>query len=192
MNIAGVDEVGRGAIFGPVFAAAVVLNTQSEEILKLLGLKDSKLLTPKKRGILDPIIKQKSYAWGIGISSANEIDKFGIRRATEKAMIRALDKINCDLDLVLVDGILPIQNWEGKQKVIKGGDNKVMSISAASVIAKEARDLHIKLIAKKFQGYFLENHVGYGTKKHREAIKKLGITNLHRKTFLSKIIAENI
>ncbi len=188
MNIAGLDEVGKGSLFGPVFAAAVVLKDNSSENLINHGLTDSKLINAKKRSSLVPLIKSASYAWGIGQSAASEIDTLGIRTATEKAMLRALHKLYISLDIILVDGSLPLRIWEGPQKNIIHGDKLCAEISAASILAKESRDALIKRLALQFPGYALERHAGYGTRIHRESIIKLGASRLHRKSFLSKIL----
>ena len=187
-QIVGVDEVGRGSLFGPVFAGAVVLNKNIEKVLIKAGLKDSKKLTYRKRNMLFHIIKKNAIDWGIGQASHKEIDTLGIRRATEIAMIRALQKISEPIDMVLVDGILPISIWEKKQKTIIRGDSIYPSIAAASVIAKVYRDELVKRISKAFPNYDIYNNVGYGTKNHRQALIKLGATKLHRISFLSKII----
>ena len=185
-NVVGVDEVGRGCLFGPVFAGAVILNQDGENHLIKSGVKDSKSLTSRKRKALLPLIKETSLAWSIGQSSAGEIDQHGIRHATELAMIRALHKINIYIGMVLVDGILPIRIWDGPQETIVKGDNLKVSISAASIIAKEERDSLIRKLAINYPGYGLEKHVGYGTKIHIEAILNQGPTKLHRLSFISK------
>ena len=187
-QIAGVDEVGRGALFGPVFAGAVILNHQAEITLMNAGLKDSKALSSKQRKKLIPVIKNCSLAWALGQASSREIDYEGIRKATEKAMTRALQKLSLPITMVLVDGILPIRQWEGPQKTVIRGDTLYPAIAAASVIAKETRDELIKRLAKKYKNYGLEKNVGYGTKLHREAIITLGVTTLHRQSFLTRII----
>ena len=186
--VAGVDEVGRGALFGPVFAGAVVLNREGEKLLLQAGLKDSKKLTARKRGLLVPIIQEHCLFWGLGQASSKEVDLIGIRLATEKAMVRALNRLEIKVEMVLVDGSLPLSLWSGPQKSLIKGEDISPSIAAASVLAKEARDELIKQLAIRFPGYGLETHVGYGTKVHRKAISEKGLTELHRKTFLSKVI----
>ena len=186
--IAGVDEVGKGCLFGPVFAGAVILSKENELKLLSKGLKDSKKLNPQQRNQLVPLIKENSIAWSLGQSSAREIDINGIRMATEKAMIRALEKFVSPPDLILVDGILPIRLWRGKQKTQVRGESHYPSIAAASVLAKEARDELIKRLAKKYSSYGLELNKGYGTKVHRKNLIKEGPTTLHRKSFLSKLV----
>ncbi len=190
--IAGVDEVGRGSLFGPVFAGAVVLNELAGQNLKKAGLKDSKKLSPKLRSHLVPIIKETAIAWALGQASAREVDNFGIRLATEKAMVRALQRIPMKLAMVLVDGLHPIKIWPGEQKALVRGDSYSPSIAAASVLAKEERDALIKRLASRYPKYGLEKHVGYGTKFHIAALRKLGSSELHRQSFLSKILYQKI
>ena len=185
--IAGVDEVGKGCLFGPVFAGAVILSKKNEANLLSQGLKDSKKLTPHKRKSLVPLIKKNSLAWAIGQASAREIDNIGIREATEKAMLRALEKLSSPPDLILVDGILPIRLWPGKQKTKVRGESHFASIAAASVLAKETRDELIKRLARQYSHYGLEKNKGYGTKIHRTNLIKVGATKLHRKSFLTKL-----
>ena len=187
-KIAGVDEVGKGSLFGPVLASAVILNEFNANILLKAGVKDSKKLSKKKITLLAPLIKQNANSWGIGQASAREIDALGIRLATERAMIRALQRLNLKPELVLVDGVLPIREWNGSQETIKQGETHYPAIAAASIIAKEYRDGLMKRMSSKFPGYGINKHVGYGTEFHRKAIKLLGPTNLHRLSFLKKII----
>ena len=176
--VAGVDEVGRGSLIGPVYAAAVILNKSINKKL----LKDSKKISKSKREILSKYIKKNSI-WSIGKASVNEIEKLNILQASLLAMKRAIIKLKKKPTLVLIDGNkLPnIENYNLKS-VVKG-DQKIPSISAASIIAKVTRDKMITNLGKKFKGYFWENNYGYGTKQHLKAIKNLGITKQHRKTF---------
>ena len=185
--IAGVDEVGKGCLFGPIFAGAVILSKANEVILLNEGLKDSKKLNFRQRNQLVPLIKENSIAWSLGQASAREIDNIGIRMATEKAMLRALEKFSSPPDLILVDGILPIRFWEGKQETKVRGESHFPSIAAASVLAKEARDELIKRLACKYTFYGLEKNKGYGTEIHRMSLIKAGASKLHRKSFLSKL-----
>ena len=185
--IAGVDEVGKGCLFGPVFAGAVILSKGNETKLLSKGLKDSKKLSHRERYNLVPLIKKNSIAWSLGQASAREIDSIGIREATEKAMLRALEKFSFPPDLILVDGILPIRLWKGMQKTQVRGESHFPSIAAASVLAKEARDELIKRLALKYNLYGLEKNKGYGTKTHRANLIKAGSTKLHRKSFLSRL-----
>jgi len=182
----GIDEVGRGAVFGPVFSAAVVLNKKNKSILKKIGVMDSKKLTPKKRKLLLPKILLLSSDYGIGQSSAREIDKLGIRVATELSMIRALKKLKEKPFKIIIDGPLLLRPWNGIQKNIVSGDSKFTAIASASILAKVSRDNLMERLEEKYSGYFIFKNKGYGTKKHLSIIKHNGITNLHRKSFLKK------
>ena len=182
----GIDEVGRGALFGPVFSAAVVLNKKNGFILKKLGVIDSKKLTPKKRALLLPKIFSLSLDYAIGQSSVREIDQFGIRYATELSMIRAINKLKDKPTKLIVDGPLALRCWKGIQKNIVAGDSKFTSIAAASILAKVSRDTLMERLDKKYKGYSIFNNKGYGTKEHFSSIKVNGITRLHRRSFLKK------
>ena len=176
--IAGVDEVGRGSLIGPVYAAAVILDKTINKKL----LKDSKSLKKSKREVLSKYIKKNS-TWAIGVASLKEIEKINILHASLLAMKRAIKKLKKKPNLVLVDGnkVPSLENYN--LRPIKKGDKKIPSISAASIIAKVARDRMIIKIGKNFKGYYWDQNFGYGTKQHIKAIKKLGITTQHRKTF---------
>ncbi len=182
----GIDEVGKGAVFGPVFSAVVVLTEKNKFILKQLGVMDSKKLTPKKRKLLLSKILLLSSDYGIGQSSAREIDELGIRVATELSMIRALKKLKEKPSEILIDGPLLLRPWDGFQKNIVSGDSKFTSISAASIVAKVSRDNLMERLEKKYAGYLIFKNKGYGTREHLSSIKENGITNLHRKSFLKK------
>ena len=182
----GIDEVGRGAVFGPIFSAVVVLTEKNKSILKQSGVTDSKKLTPKKRKSLLPKILLLSSDYGIGQSSAREIDQHGIRVATELSMIRALKKLKEKPVELIIDGPLLLRPWRGIQKNIVSGDSKFISIGSASILAKVSRDNLMERLEKKYSGYKIFKNKGYGTKEHLAFIKKNGITNLHRKSFLKK------
>ena len=182
----GIDEVGRGAVFGPVFSAAVVLNKKNKLTLKQIGVMDSKKLTSQKRKLLFPQIISLSSDYGIGQSSAREIDQFGIRFATELSMIRAIQKLRNKPNELIIDGPLSLRSWRGIQKNIVSGDSKFTSISAASIIAKVSRDSLMERLEKNYSGYFIFKNKGYGTREHFSNIQANGITNLHRKSFLTK------
>ena len=175
---AGVDEVGRGSLIGPVFAAAVILKKSINTKL----LKDSKSLSKKKREHLYYYIKKNSI-WSLGKASVTEIENINILQATLLAMKRAIKKLKKKPTHILIDGnkLPEIKNYKLKS-VIKG-DQKIPSISAASIIAKVTRDKMITKLAKKFKGYKWDQNYGYGTKHHLKAIKDLGITSHHRKKF---------
>ena len=176
--IAGVDEVGRGSLIGPVYAAAVILKKSINRKL----LKDSKSLTKTQREILAKYIKKNSL-WALGSASVKEIEKINILNASLLAMKRAIKKLKKKPSLVLIDGnkLPEIKNY--KLKSIIKGDQKIPSISAASIIAKVTRDNMITNLGKKFKIYKWNQNYGYGTKQHLKAIKNLGITAHHRKTF---------
>jgi len=182
----GIDEVGRGAVFGPVFSAVVVLTEKNKFILKQSGVKDSKKLTPKKRKLLLPKILLLSSDYGIGQSSAQEIDRLGIRVATELSMIRALKKLKEKPSKLIIDGPLSLRPWHGIQENVVLGDSKFISIASASIIAKVARDNLMDRLEKKYSGYLIFKNKGYGTSEHLSLIKKYGISHLHRKSFLKK------
>ncbi|MBO8234498.1 ribonuclease HII [Prochlorococcus marinus XMU1419] len=182
----GIDEVGRGAVFGPVFSAVVVLTEKNKFMLKQFGVTDSKKLTPKKRKLLLPKILLLSSDYGIGQSSAREIDNLGIRVATELSMIRALKKLKEQPSELIIDGPLSLRPWNGIQKNIISGDSKFTAIASASIIAKVSRDNLMERLEKKYSEYLLAKNKGYGTREHFSVIKENGITHLHRKSFLKK------
>ena len=176
--IAGVDEVGRGSLIGPVYAAAIILNKQVNK----KKLKDSKKISKKNREILEIYIKKNSI-WAIGSASLKEIEKHNILNASLLAMKRAIKKLKKKPQIVLIDGnrLPKIENYKLKN-VIKG-DQKIPEISAASIIAKVSRDRLVEKMSKKFRNYCWDRNFGYGTKDHIRAIKKFGITKHHRKLF---------
>jgi ribonuclease HII len=176
--LAGVDEVGRGSLIGPVYAAAVILNKSINTKI----LKDSKSLSKNKRKEISTYIKKNSI-WAIGQASVREIEKINILQASLLAMKRAIIKLKKKPSLVLIDGNkLPnIKNYNLKY-IIKG-DQKIPSISAASIIAKVSRDKFVTTLSKNFKNYRWDTNSGYGTKEHIKAIKKFGVTKYHRKTF---------
>ncbi len=182
--IAGVDEVGRGSLIGPVYASAVILKKSINQKL----LKDSKSLSKKEREYLCAYIKKNS-TWSIGKASVKEIEKLNILQASLLAMKRAIKKLKKKPTHVLIDGNKTPELESYNLKSVIKGDKKVPSISAASIIAKVSRDKFITTLSKKNKGYDWDKNFGYGTKQHLKALKKLGITKHHRKTFspISKI-----
>ena len=177
-KICGVDEVGRGPLAGPVVAAAVILDPQQP----IDGLADSKKLSEKKRQLLSQEIKQKALSWKIARASVEEIDELNILHASMLAMKRAVEGLSIQPDHAMVDGNrLPDLNMSAE--AIVGGDNLVDCISAASIIAKVSRDDEMVELDAVYPGYGLAGHKGYPTKKHREAIEQLGVTDIHRKSF---------
>lgn len=175
--IAGVDEVGRGPLIGPVVAAAVILPKD----YKLEGLTDSKKLSEKKREYFYEIIKKDALAIGIGIVSEKVIDEINIYEATKVAMKEAINKLNIKPEHILIDA-MPLDLDIPTTSIIKG-DLLSITISAASVIAKVTRDHMLYEMDKEYPMYDLKNNKGYGTKKHIEAIKKYGITKYHRLSY---------
>ena len=173
--IAGVDEVGRGCLAGPVIAAAVILRNN------ISGLKDSKKLTKKKREELSLIIMQNSY-FSFGSSSPKEIDKINILQASLLAMKRAILNLSVKPGKILIDGIHKPDLNTDTQTIISG-DSYINQISAASIIAKVYRDNLMMQFDKEYPNFYFSSHMGYGTKMHKAAIKKYGITPIHRKTF---------
>ena len=179
--VAGVDEAGRGALFGPVVAAAVVLPPDVELDL-LPRLADSKLLSPRVRESLLSQIEKVALAVGVAAVSAAAVDHLGIRCANILAMQRALERLSPAPDFVLVDGIGPCPRGYRACAVVDG-DRLCASVSAASIVAKVTRDRLVTELAAVFPGYGLEQHKGYGTAGHRRALEALGPTPLHRRSF---------
>ena len=177
-KLAGVDEVGRGSLVGPVYAAAVIL----KQNINKKKLKDSKKISKKQRELLEKYIKKNSY-WSIGFASLKEIEKLNILNASLLAMKRAIRKLKEKPGKILIDGNkLPKMENHNLKYVIKG-DQKIPEISAASIIAKVSRDRLISKMSKKFSKYKWDKNAGYGTKDHIAAIRKFGVTKHHRKTF---------
>lgn len=177
-RIAGVDEVGRGCLAGPVVAAAVILDPNRP----IKGLRDSKKLSAKKRDELAQEIKEKALAWSVAAMGPEVIDKINILQATLEAMKAAVEKLPVEPDFVQVDGN-KLPKWKWLSEAVVKGDDKVEWISAASIIAKTTRDGYMCKIAELYPQYGFEHHVGYGTAEHIKALKAYGPTPIHRKTF---------
>ena len=176
--LAGVDEVGRGPLAGPVVAAAVILDRNKP----IDGLDDSKKLTHKKRVYLAEQIKLNALNWSLGKAEVVEIDELNILQASLLAMKRAVDALSISPDYVVVDGNFTPDIAYEKQAIIKG-DSLVPAISAASIIAKVARDEEMIQFDNIYPGYGFSSHKGYPTKQHIESIEKLGVTEIHRRSF---------
>lgn len=174
--IVGVDEAGRGPLAGPVVAAAVVLCDEG-----IAGLDDSKKLSAKKRAILEEQIKAKCH-WAVGLCSVEEIDRLNILHATMLAMARAVEALEIVPKLVMVDGNR-LPNWSYRAEAVVGGDAIHPCISAASIIAKEHRDRIMVEADREFPGYGWASNKGYGAAIHMEALRRLGPTPLHRRSF---------
>ncbi len=176
---AGCDEAGRGPLAGPVVASAVILPKDYAHPL----LNDSKKLSQKKLDLLEIEIKKKALAWKVIEVSPEEIDEVNILNASFLAMHRAIDGLGTKPELLLIDGNRFPKYLETPHECIVKGDGKYMSIAAASILAKTHRDRMMRTAAQQYPGYGWETNFGYPTKKHREAIRNLGITPLHRKSF---------
>ncbi|MDY3929541.1 MAG: ribonuclease HII [Clostridia bacterium] len=186
INIAGVDEAGRGPLAGPVFAACVILPEDCE----IIGINDSKKLSEKKREELFDEITEKAVDYSIASVDERVIDEINILNATYEAMNKAVDNMTVKPDFVLIDGN-SIKNMKTPHKTVVKGDTKSISIAAASILAKVSRDRFICDAAKQYPQYGFEKHKGYGTKIHTEAVLKYGPCPLHRKTFLKKLYEKN-
>lgn len=178
LRIAGLDEVGRGPLFGPVVAAAVIL----PKGCVLDGLTDSKKLSEKKRNELDAEIRSNAVAWAIASVDAETIDRINIRRASLLAMRRAVEQLPLSPDYLLIDGRDTIE-WDCPQQAVVQGDATSFSIAAASVLAKVYRDRLLVELDREYPGYGLASHKGYGCPEHLAALRRLGPTPLHRRSF---------
>lgn len=185
LHLAGIDEAGRGALAGPVCAAAVILPNLPELARILAGVRDSKQMTQLRREHFEPLIKEISVSYGVGFATAAEIDALGILPATRLAAKRAVDALSLIPNYLITD-YLKLPEIDLPQEHFVKGDMRSLSISAASVLAKTARDAQMRLLDDQFSGYELSRHKGYGTKAHRTAIQKLGKSPIHRQTFQIK------
>lgn len=176
--VAGVDEVGRGPLAGPVVAAAVILDPQRP----IEGLKDSKKLSEKKREQLSTIIKQQALAWSLGRAEVEEIDQINILQASLLAMQRAVEGLTTRPEMALVDGN-KLPDLDCPAEAIIKGDSKVAAISAASIIAKVARDKEMLELDEQYPGYGLAKHKGYPTRHHLQALAELGVSPIHRVSY---------
>ena len=177
-KVAGVDEVGRGCLAGPVFAAAVILNNN----INTKDIKDSKKIPFMKRILLSEYIKKNSI-YAVGTASVEEINKINILNASLLSMKRALSKLKTRPSIAYIDGLFVPKNMKIKCKAFIKGDEKIISIAAASIVAKVTRDLFMINLGKKFPKYRWNKNFGYGTAEHIKGLKKYGVTKHHRKKF---------
>ena len=178
--VCGVDEVGRGCFAGPVVTAAVIF---SPDVKLPDGINDSKLLSAKKRLELDKQIKELALAWVIDTVEVPVINQLGIGKATQQSFNNCIAKLSVQADFILIDAFLIAGIDKDKQQAIVHGDQLSLSIAAASIIAKVYRDQLMEQLDAKYPGYDFKQHKGYGTLKHRQAIKELGFCDLHRTSF---------
>ena len=181
--VCGVDEAGRGPLAGAVFAAAIVL----PKGMIIDGVNDSKKLSEKKRNALFNVICEKTIDYSVGIASETEIDEINILNATFLAMHRAVEGLSVKPDIALIDGNRA-PHLDIEERTIVKGDAKSISIAAASIIAKVSRDRYMMTLDELYPEYQFAKHKGYGTKLHYEMIEKYGVSSVHRKTFLKKIL----
>lgn len=187
IRVAGVDEAGRGPLAGSVYAAAVIL----DPACAIEGLMDSKKLSEKKRIELEQEIKKYAISWSVAKASVAEIDQMNILQATLLAMTRAIEGLNCLPDLVRIDGN-QVPNCRFNCQAIVKGDSLHAEISAASILAKQARDNEMYELAKVYPQYGLDRHKGYPTKSHREALAQYGVSDIHRRSYrpIQKIVQQ--
>ena len=184
LYIAGLDEAGRGALAGPVAVGAIILPGDKTLLSRTLsGARDSKQLTPLTRETLAPRIKEIALAWSVGFAGADEIDSQGIVRATRLAAIRALHQFSIDPQYLLTDFRLELPQLDISQTSILKGDAQCLSIACASILAKTERDALMRELDERHPGYGLGKHKGYGTQIHRSAMKRLGLSSIHRRSF---------
>lgn len=182
LQIGGIDEAGRGALAGPVTAAVVILPNIPKLTQILAGVRDSKQITPLQRERFEPLIKEIALSWGVGFASPAEIDEIGILPSTRLAAKRAVESLSQIPDYLITD-YLNLPDIDIPQEKFVKGDMRSLTIAAASVLAKTARDAQMCLLDEQFPGYELSRHKGYGTRLHREAIQKLGKSSIHRQSF---------
>jgi ribonuclease HII len=177
MVTVGIDEVGRGCWAGPVVAGAVILNAP------ITGLKDSKKLSKAQRERLSAKVMEQAAAVGLGWVDPQLVDEIGLTEAVRLAMRRALEAISIEYDEIIIDGNLNFLADNQKSRAVIKADDTVPAVSAASIVAKVARDTFMAEIAEQYPGYGFEQHVGYGTASHLAQLKLLGVTEIHRKSY---------
>lgn len=176
--ICGVDEAGRGPLAGPVSAAAVILDAANP----IAGLADSKKLSEKQRDALAPIIRERALAWAVAFAEVEEIDRLNILQATLLAMKRAVEGLRVQPQQVLVDGLYCPQTGISSEAIVKG-DSKIAAISAASILAKTARDELMQKLHRQYPQYGFDGHKGYPTAAHLAALREHGVSDVHRRSF---------
>ncbi len=181
--IGGVDEAGRGALAGPVMAGVVILPNEPHLTLTLSGVRDSKQMTPRQRGIWSFIIKETALAWAVGAASADEIDLIGILPATRLAVTRAIQSLALRPEFLLMD-YLPWPGLKDPHRMMPKGESQSLSIACASVLAKTERDAEMIRLDDQYPGYGLARHKGYGTEFHCAALRNYGFSPIHRRTFV--------
>ncbi|MCX7756690.1 MAG: ribonuclease HII [Anaerolineales bacterium] len=181
--VAGVDEAGRGALAGPVMVGVVILPDRSDLEWSLGGVRDSKQMTPHQRTVWAAKIKEIALAWSVGAAQADEIDALGILPATRLGVTRALQSLPFQPDFLLMD-YLPWPGLTVPHRMMPKGESHSLSIACASVLAKTERDSVMQLLDGQYPGYGLARHKGYGTALHRAAIRALGYSPIHRRTFV--------
>lgn len=184
--VAGLDEAGRGALAGPVAVGAVILPPDPHLLGTLACVRDSKQMTPLQRDLCAPRIREIALAWSVAYASPEEIDRLGIVNATRLAGMRALAALTLQPVFLLTDFRLELPESELPQTSLPKGDALCLSIAAASVLAKTARDALMRELEGQYPGYGLGQNKGYGTQAHRSAMKRLGYSSVHRKTFSLK------
>ncbi len=182
VHVAGLDEAGRGAWAGPVCAAAVVLPLDRPDLLDSLagaGVRDSKQLSPARREALLPLVLEMADAVGVGWATPDEVDELGIVPATRQAMARAVGQLGVQADALLIDHVR-LPSIDLPQRAFPKADDRCLSVASASIVAKVERDRLMVRLEREFPGYGLARHKGYGTRQHREALTRLGLSPIHR------------
>jgi Ribonuclease HII len=182
LQVAGFDEAGRGAWAGPVVAGAVILPTDISIAKQLCGVRDSKQLSPEQRAELAPLVRELALAWGVGSSSALEIDELGILPATRLAMQRAMQGLSVNVQHCLIDALF-LPDQDTPQTALIKGDQRSLSIAAASILAKTSRDAWMVESEAEYPQYGFARHKGYGTALHQQRLAQFGPCAIHRRTF---------
>lgn len=186
-HVAGLDEAGRGALAGPVAVGAVILPADNPHLARTLACsRDSKQMTPRQRDLCAPIIQATALTWSVAYANPDEVDALGIVTATRLAGMRALEALKLAPDYLLTDYRLELPESEFHQTSLPKGDSRCVSIACASILAKTTRDALMRELDAQHPGYGLGQNKGYGTQAHRSAMRRLGYSSIHRKTFQVK------